>query len=119
MEVSREPVREDTDSSDDDDHKRHHIKQTGKNYVIDLQSFHKTKLRLETELRNTEATNDIVDAYCTDGQPTTVIRRGLSPHTLHKRTRVGWRHPNQLEGKVQDKHSGTTWTTIETHTSNE
>ena len=55
-------------SSSDDEHKSSSgTRQAGKNYVIDLRSFHKTKLRIETELRNRETCNDIVDAYCSDG----------------------------------------------------
>ena len=37
--------------------------------MIDLKSFHKTKLRIETELRNSEMANDIMDTYCSDGVP--------------------------------------------------
>jgi hypothetical protein len=54
--------------SSDDERSTRETKQTGKNYVINLQSFHKTKLRI-AELRNQETSNDIIDAYCSDGSP--------------------------------------------------
>ena len=44
-------------------------KQTGKQYTIDLNSFHKSKLRLEAELRNKTSCIDILDAYCSDKTP--------------------------------------------------
>ena len=59
-------------SSSDDDEDRmtdYSHRQNGRNYVIDLRSFHKTKLRIETELRNSEMANDIMDTYCSDGVP--------------------------------------------------
>ena len=66
-------TREETlgNSSDDDGDQINDYshKQNGRNYVIDLRSFHKTKLRIETELRNSEMANDIMDTYCSDGVP--------------------------------------------------
>ena len=54
-----------SDSSDEE----HVHKQTGKNYTIDLKAFHRSKLRLEAELRDTSSCNDIIDAYCSDITP--------------------------------------------------
>ena len=42
-------------------------KQCGKNYSIDLQAFSNSRIRLETELRNSSASIEILDTYCTDG----------------------------------------------------
>ena len=63
------PSASDDDSSSEENQTRkgstrHH----GKNYTIDLRAFHKTKRRLETELRNKETANDILDVYCSDGK---------------------------------------------------
>ena len=54
-----------SDSSDEE----YGHKQTGKNYTIDLNAFHRSKLRLEAELRNKSSCNDIIDAYCGDKTP--------------------------------------------------
>ncbi len=43
------------------------VKQNGKNYQIDLSAFSASKVRLETELRNSQSTIEILDTYCTDG----------------------------------------------------
>ena len=54
-----------SNSSDED----HGHKQTGKQYTINLKSFHKSKLRLEAELRDKASCIDILDVYCSDKTP--------------------------------------------------
>ena len=55
-------------SSSSDEAEPTKSKRNGKSYRINLRAFHKTKRRLETELRNRDACNDILDVYCTDAK---------------------------------------------------
>ena len=54
-------------SSDEHEEKNQDHRQSGRNYTIDLQAFSKSRIRLETELRNSDAAIEILDTYCTDG----------------------------------------------------
>lgn len=59
---------ENDSSSSSDEAESTKSKRNGKSYRINLRAFHKTKRRLETELRNRDACNDILDVYCTDAK---------------------------------------------------
>jgi hypothetical protein len=54
-------------------------KQSGKNYTIDLQAFSKSRIRLETELRNNSAAIEILDTYCTEGVKFDEVNPFLNP----------------------------------------
>jgi hypothetical protein len=51
-------------SSSEDEERN--ARQSGKNYVIDLQAFSNSRVRLETELRNSHSSIGILDTYCSD-----------------------------------------------------
>jgi hypothetical protein len=64
----------------------------GKRYSIDLRAFHKTKRRLETELRNRDACDDIMDVYCSDGKEYTKINPLLSGHGTYPLIQAIYEH---------------------------
>jgi hypothetical protein len=86
-----------SESSDGDEDRLtgHSHKQNGRNYVIDLRSFHKTKLRIETELRNSETTNDIMDTYCSDGIPYQEVNPLLSTDGTFPLIKFIYEHDNK------------------------
>lgn len=55
------------------------IKQNGKHYTIDLQAFSGSKIRLETELRNSYSSIEILDTYCADGIKYNDVNPFLNP----------------------------------------
>ena len=57
--------------------------QNGKNYVINLQSFSRYKMKLSTELRNCSGSRDILDTYCADKTAYEETNPFLSPDGAH------------------------------------
>jgi hypothetical protein len=57
----------------------HNTKQSGKNYVIDLKAFSDSRVRLETELRNSYSSIEILDTYCTDGTKFNFVNPLVNP----------------------------------------
>ena len=55
------------------------IRQSGRNYQIDLQAFSASRIRLETELRNSHSAIEILDTYCTDGIKYNEVNPLLNP----------------------------------------
>ena len=71
---------EGSSSSSSGDERPSKTRSSGKKYSIDLRAFHKTKRRLETELRNRDACDDIMDVYCSDGKEYERINPLLGGH---------------------------------------
>ena len=57
-----------------------YTKQNGKNYVIDLNAFSRTKMKLETELRNKPTVIKLLKTYCSGAKPFSEKKPLLSPN---------------------------------------
>ena len=66
-------------SSSEEEKNDYSIRQSGKNYTLDLQAFSGSKIRLETELRNSYSSIEILDTYCTDGVKYNDVNPLLNP----------------------------------------
>ena len=62
-------------SSDEEDIQ----KSSARGYVIDLQAFSKSRVRLETELRDQNKAIEILDTYCADGKKYNEVNQFLNP----------------------------------------